>query len=333
MIPRRRVGRTDLTVPELGFGTAALGNLFREVPDDVAHATIEAAQAAGLGYADTAPYYGFGLAEQRLGQALANDIIVSTKAGRVLIPAPGPHPRERHGFVSAEPFEPVFDYSHDGILRSHEESLRRLNRDRIDILFVHDIGERTHGAGHAAMRAQLLESGFRALQRLRDEGTIGAFGIGVNETEIALDLLDRIAMDVILLAGRYTLLEQDALDALLPRCTETGTSIVIGGPYNSGLLTGGATYDYEAAPPEILNRARRLETVCARHGVPLAAAALQFPLAHPAVASVIPGLASPREVHDTVTRYTTPIPPALWDDLKSEALLRADAPTPQAVAA
>jgi D-threo-aldose 1-dehydrogenase len=333
MIPRRRIGRTDLTVPELGFGTAALGNLFREVPDDTARATIAAALAAGLTYADTAPYYGFGLAERRLGEAQAEDAIVSTKVGRLLEPAREPLPPERHGFISSEPFEPVFDYSYDGVLRSHEDSLLRLNRDRIDILFVHDIGERTHGANHEAMRGQLLDGGFRALERLRSEGAISAFGIGVNETGIALDLLDRIAMDVILLAGRYTLLEQGALDALLPRCVATGTSIIIGGPYNSGLLTGGATYDYEAAPPEILDRARRLETVCARHGVPLAAAALQFPLAHPAVASVIPGLASPKEVDDTVTRYATPIPPALWDELKAEGLLRADAPTPQAVAA
>lgn len=333
MIPRRRIGHTRLTVPELGFGTAALGNLFREVAKETARATVEAALTAGLGYADTAPYYGFGLAERRLGEALIEDAIVSTKVGRLLEPVSGALPRERYGFVSSEPFEPVYDYTHDGVLRSHEESLRRLNRDRIDILFVHDIGERTHGANHPAMLAQLVDSGFRALKRLRDEGAISAFGIGVNETEIALDLLDRVSMDVILLAGRYTLLEQGALDALLPRCVETGASIVIGGPYNSGLLTGGATYDYKAAPPEILDRARRLETVCTRHGVPLAAAALQFALAHPAVASVIPGLASPREVHDTVTRYSTPIPPALWDDLKSEALLRADAPTPQAVAA
>ncbi|MDF7774095.1 aldo/keto reductase [Sphingomonas sp. AOB5] len=333
MIPRRRIGRTELFVPELGFGTAALGNLYRQVSDADAHATVEAALAAGLTYADTAPYYGFGLAERRLGEALHGEVVVSTKVGRLLVPVDGPIADERHGFVAADPFEPVYDYSHDGILRSHEDSLRRLNRDRIDMLLVHDIGARTHGANHPAMLAQLLGSGVTALRRLRNEGTVSAIGIGVNETEIALDLIDRIELDAILLAGRYTLLEQGALDALFPRCAETGTSIVIGGPYNSGLLTGGATYDYAAAPADILERARRLEAACVRHGVSLAAAALQFPLAHPLVASVIPGLASPKEVQETVTRYSTPIPPALWEDLKAQGLLHPHAPIPQAVAA
>ncbi len=332
MIARRRIGA--LSVPELGFGTAPLGNLYRVIPDDDARATILAAFDAGLTHADTAPHYGLGLAEKRLGAALRPGTIISTKVGRVLLPAKGPFPAERNAFHTQEPFEPVYDYSHDGILRSHEDSLRRLGLDRVDILYVHDIGRQTHGDAHPAMLAQLFEGGgFRALGRLRDEGAIDAFGIGVNETEVALELLDRVRLDVILLAGRYTLLEQGALTRFLPRCRAEGIAVVIGGPYNSGLLAGGGTYDYAPAPAAIAARARAIEAVCARHGVALGAAALQFPLAHPQVASVIPGLASVQEVDQTVTRYHTPIPPALWEELKAGHLLAAEAPVPAAVAA
>lgn len=332
MIARRRIGA--LSVPELGFGTAPLGNLYRAIADEDARATISAAFDAGLTYADTAPHYGLGLAEKRLGAALRPGTIVSTKVGRLLIPARGPFPPERNAFHTQEPFEPVYDYSHDGILRSHEDSLARLGLDRVEILFVHDIGRLTHGDAHPAMLAQLLEGGgFAALRRLRDEQAIDAFGIGVNETEIALELIDRVALDVILLAGRYTLLEQGALAHFLPRCQAEGVAVVIGGPYNSGLLAGGGTYDYQPAPAPIAARARAIEAVCERHGVALGAAALQFPLAHPAVASVIPGLASIKEVEQTVERYETRIPAALWDELKAEYLLAADAPVPTGVPA
>lgn len=330
-LPHRPIAGTGLSVPELGFGTAPLGNLYRPVSDADARATLDAALDAGLGYADTAPFYGFGLAEKRLGAALRGDVVVSTKVGRVLRPAAGPIAAERHCYHSPEPFEPVYDYSHDGVLRSHEASLARLGRARVDLLFVHDIGRVTHGDAHAAMLGQLFEGGgFAALARLRDEGAIAGFGIGVNEVEVCLELMGRVHLDAILLAGRYTLLEQGALDALLPRCLAEGTSVVIGGPYNSGILAGGRNpaYDYAPAPPDVVARARAIEAVCARHGVAAGAAALQFPLAHPAVASVIPGLASPKEVEDTVTRYATPIPPALWDELAAEGLLRADAPVP-----
>jgi len=327
MIATRRIG--DLAVPELGFGAAPLGNLYRTISDADAAATIGAAFAAGLTYADTAPHYGLGLSEKRLGKALSPDVIVSTKVGRVLIPADGPFPPVRNAFYTQEPYAPVYDYTHDGVLRSHDDSLKRLGVDRVHILYVHDIGPATHGDAHPAMLAQLLEGGgFRALQRLRDQGAIHAFGIGVNETGVAMELMDRVAMDVILLAGRYTLLEQDALDALLPRCVEGGTAVVIGGPYNSGVLTGSQHYNYAPAPPEIVERVQQIATVCARYDVPLGAAALQFPLAHPAVASVIPGLASPEEVMETVTRYSAAIPAQLWDELKAEGLLRPDVPTP-----
>ncbi|MDP5279675.1 aldo/keto reductase [Sphingomonas sp. DG1-23] len=331
MIPVRR-SPGGLALPELGFGTAPLGNLYRTVSDADAAATVAAALAAGMGYADTAPYYGFGLAEKRLGAGLVGEqAIVSTKVGRLLEPADGPFADERHGFRSAEPFEPVYDYSYDGVLRSHETSLVRLGVERVDILLVHDIGRTTHGVRHAERMAELA-GGLRALERLKDEGAITAFGIGVNECDVALELLDRGPLDLILLAGRYTLLEQDALDTLLPRCAASGTGIVIGGPYNSGILASAlrtdARYNYEAVPTPVLEKARRIDAVCARHQVNLGAAALQFVLGHPGVVSVVPGLASAKEVAETVDRYIAPIPAQLWAELKHEGLLRADAPVP-----
>jgi D-threo-aldose 1-dehydrogenase len=339
-LPTRAIGRTGLHVPTLGFGAAPLGNLYREVPDDQARAALAAALDAGLRYVDTAPYYGFGLSERRVGDALrgAPGTIVSTKVGRLLQPLPpsADVSGERHGFRSPLPFEPVFDYSHDGVLRAHEASLQRLGLSRVDILYVHDIGRLTHGEDHPARLAQLFDGGgLQALQRLREEGTVGAIGLGVNEIDICLEVMRRAPLDVILLAGRYTLLEQTALDTLLPRCAETGTSVVIGGPYNSGILatgaeTSGVKYNYAPAPEPVRKRVRRLEQVCAAHGVPLGAAALQFVLAHPAVASVIPGLASAREVHETVARAQAPIPTALWDELKAEGLLDPRSPTPAA---
>lgn len=330
MIPARPLGTTGLRLPELGLGTAPLGNLYRTVSDADAAATIAAALAAGMRYADTAPYYGFGLAEKRLGTGLRGEAAtVSTKVGRLLEPAAAAL-GERHGFFSSEQYEPVYDYSHDGVLRSHEASLARLGVDRIDILLVHDIGRLTHGDRHFDRMAELA-GGLRALERLRSEGEITAFGIGVNECEVALELLNRGPLDVILLAGRYTLLEQGALDALLPRCEAGGTSVVIGGPYNSGILAGerpGGYYDYRAAPAAMLAKARAIAAVCARHDVALGAAALQFVLAHPAVASVVPGLATAAEVAETLARYATTIPEQFWAELKHEGLLRADVPVP-----
>lgn len=336
MIATRRLPGCGLPIPELGFGTAPLGNLYRTVSDADAAAAIAAALAAGMRYADTAPYYGFGLAEKRLGAGLAGaQAVVSTKVGRLLAPAAGPFPEERHGFRSDEPFEPVYNYSYDGVLRAHEASLARLGVSRIDILLVHDIGRETHGERHAERMAQLTGGGLRALERLRDEGAIGAFGIGVNECEVALELLDRGPLDLILLAGRYTLLEQGAMEVLLPRCVAAGAGVVIGGPYNSGILAeqgprADARYNYEAAPDPVLAKARAIAAVCARHGVALGAAALQFVLAHPAVISVVPGLASAGEVAETAARHAAKIPGALWDELKEEGLLRADAPVPPA---
>lgn len=334
--PRRRVGKTDCTLPELGFGAAAMGNLYAAMDDAQAAATLDSALAAGFRYFDTAPHYGRGLSERRLGDALRGrqDVIVSTKVGRLMEPDAGiTDDRERDGFHTAMPFRPRYDYTHDGILRSHEHSLQRLGLARVDLLFIHDIGRVTHGEADAKYREQLTTGGgLKALERLRDEGSIAGFGLGVNEVEVCLDLMEEARFDVILLAGRYTLLEQGALDGFFPACAAADTAIVIGGPYNSGILATGseaaARYNYAPAPETVLGKVRALEAVAARHGVPLPAAALAFVLAHPQIASVIPGIADPRQVSDTMRLYAEPIPAAFWMELRGQGLVRPDAPLP-----
>jgi len=337
-LPTRTVGRNGPSVTALGLGAAPLGNLYHEMSERDARETLDTALALGIRYLDTAPYYGFGLSERRVGDAVRGQphIVVSTKAGRLLKPNPDADTAgERHGFVSPMPFEPEYDYSHDGILRSHEQSLQRLGLGRVDILLVHDIGPLTHGDRHAERLAQLLDGGgLDALRRLRDEGAVSAIGVGVNEVQICLDLMDRGDLDVLLLAGRYTLLEQGAIDELLPRCVAADMSVVIGGPFNSGILATGVSarasgqYNYAPAPETIRERVSRLDAVCTSHGVPLVAAALQFPLAHPAVSAVIPGFASPAEVRAGVAHFQTPIPDALWSDLRREGLIDPRAPVP-----
>jgi D-threo-aldose 1-dehydrogenase len=317
-----------------------MGNLYRSISDEDARETLDTALKLGIRYLDTAPYYGFGLSERRAGDAIRGQlgIAVSTKVGRLLNPVPDADTaNERHGFLSPMPFEPVFDYSYDGILRSHDESLQRLGLGRIDILLIHDIGRLTHGDRHGERLAQLTEGGgLAALRRLRDEKRVSAIGLGVNEIDICLDLMDRAELDVLLLAGRYTLLEQGALDRLLPRCLSDHVPVVIGGPFNSGILATGASasapprYNYSPAPAAVRERARRLEEVCTSYEVPLVAAALQFPLAHPAVVSVIPGFASASEVRSGVAHFHTPIPDALWADLRHEGLIDPRAPVPGA---
>lgn len=334
--PRRRVGKTDCMLPELGFGAAAMGNLYAAMDDAQAEATLDAALAAGFCYFDTAPHYGRGLSERRLGDALRGrqDVIVSTKVGRLMEPDAGiTDDRERDGFHTAMPFRARYDYTHDGILRSHEHSLQRLGLGRVDLLFVHDIGRVTHGEADAKYREQLTTGGgFKALERLRDEGSIAGFGLGVNEVEVCLDLMEEARFDVILLAGRYTLLEQGALDGFFPACAAVDTAIVIGGPYNSGILATGseaaARYNYAPAPETVLGKVRALEAVAARHGVTLPAAALAFVLAHPQITSVIPGIADPRQVSDTMRLYAEPIPAAFWAELRGQGLVRPDAPLP-----
>lgn len=339
MIAPRELGATGLKVTELGFGTAPLGNLFRPLADETALQTLAAAKQAGFGYYDTAPFYGFGLSERRLGDALRgrDGIVLSTKVGRLLKPVPAPvdGAQVRHGYATPMPFEPVFDYSYDAVMRSYEASLHRLGLERIDILYIHDIGRLTHGEQNAIhMTALTKGGGLKALEELRASKAISGFGMGVNEVAACLEVMGHARLDVILLAGRYTLLEQTALDELFPRCESVGTAIVIGGPYNSGILAVGAKtdtqlyYNYEPAPRGVIERVCRIEAVCDRHGVPLAAAALQFPLAHRLVASVIPGLDSPDRVAHTLALYRHKIPVALWQDLQQESLIRADAPMP-----
>jgi D-threo-aldose 1-dehydrogenase len=336
--PLRPLGRTGLSVTELGFGTAPLGNLFRPLSDDDARATLAAAKEAGFGYYDTAPFYGFGLSERRLGDALrGRDAVLSTKVGRLLRPVAGPVDERvvRHGYATPMPFEPVYDYSYDAIMRSFEASQQRLGLARIDILYIHDIGRMTHGDENTARTAELTKGrGLKALEELRAAKRIAGFGIGVNEIDACLEVMDNARLDVILLAGRYTLLEQNALDVLFPRCEAAGTAIVVGGPYNSGILAVGTKtaaplfYNYEPAPADVIAKVRAMEEVCDSHGVPLAAAALQFPLAHKLVVSVIPGLDSPARVAQTLALYRHVIPAELWRDLKADGLLREDAPTP-----
>ncbi|WP_240456580.1 aldo/keto reductase [Sphingomonas yabuuchiae] len=330
------MSRTDCLLPELGFGAAAMGNLYTAIDDASAAATLDAALSAGFRYFDTAPHYGRGLSERRLGDGLRGrgDVIVSTKVGRLMDPdASIADDRERDGFHTAMPFRARYDYSYDGILRSHEHSLQRLGLARVDMLFVHDIGRVTHGEADAQYREQLITGGgFRALESLRAQGAISGFGLGVNEVEVCLDLMQATRFDVILLAGRYTLLEQGALDALFPTCEAAGTSIVVGGPYNSGILATGSTaagrYNYAPAPEAVLAKVRVLEAVATCHQVSLPAAALAFVLAHPLVASVIPGIADPQQVSDTMRLYAEPIPSAFWTDLRGQGLVRPDAPLP-----
>lgn len=328
-LPVRRLGQSPVEVTALGFGAAALGNLYRAVADDAAQQTIGAALDGGIGYVDTAPHYGQGLSERRVAMALRPGTVLSTKVGRVLTPISQPAPgTERHGFVDGDPFEPHFDYSYDGVRESFASSLKRLGRDRVDILLAHDLGVDTHGAEAANHMRAFLDGGYRAMAELKAEGRVGAIGLGVNEWQVCDEVLRHADLDVVLLAGRYTLLEQSPLDHFLPLCARRHVAIIAGGPYNSGVLTGGTHYNYARIPEAIATRVKALEAVCAAHGVSLAAAALQFPLAHPCVASVIPGMASPAEVESNLARFATAVPPALWADLKSENLLHDAAPVP-----
>lgn len=322
----------------LGFGCAALGNLYAPIGDDEARAAIVTARGAGITFFDTAPFYGFGLSERRLGDALRGDgdAIVSSKVGRVLVPDTAQATGTlRDGFCSPMPFRVAYDYSYDGVLRSHAASLQRLGLARIDVLLVHDIGRANHGDENDRYWRQLVQGGgFRALEELREGKTIDGFGLGVNETAICLEAMRETQLDMVLLAGRYTLLEQDALDAFLPACVAQGVSVIIGGPYNSGILATGTRsggplyYDYAAAPPAIVERVRRIEQIADAHAIPIAAAALRFPLAHPAVTRVLPGLASAAQVERTIELHRTVIPDGFWQDLRAAELIRADAPVP-----
>ena len=328
---KRRIGRTSVEVTELGLGCATLGGSRIAVSRQQAEAIVAAAWAAGVSYIDTAPFYGVGQAERCVGDAMRwvprDEWVLSTKVGRLLRPrrTAAEDTERRHPL----PFDPVYDYSYDAVMRSFEDSLQRLGLARIDILYVHDIGVMQHGAAaHPRLMRTLRDGGYRALEELRAAGTVRAIGIGVNEREVLLEAMEWGDWDAFLLAGRYTLLEQAPLEDLLPRCEKAGASIVVGGPLNSGILAGRDTWNYKTAPAEIVARVNAIEAVCNSHRVPLPAAALQFPLAHPAVAAIIPGPRNVEEFHANVRLLRHPIPAALWADLRAAGLLHPHAPTP-----
>ena len=329
--PRRRIGRTGLSVTELGLGCATLGGSQIAVARAVAEEIVGAAWTAGVRYVDTAPFYGVGQAERCVGDALRDhprdEWVLSTKVSRLL--RRNPTGIFADGRRHPLPFDAVYDYSYDGIMRSFEDSFQRLGLARIDILYVHDIGAYQHGVeATAALMKTLRESGCRALESLRRSGEVSAIGIGVNEREVLLEALEWGAWDAFLLAGRYTLLEQAPLDDLLPKCVVAGTSIIVGGPLNSGILAGRETWNYRPAPPEVIERVKAITAICDSYQVPLAAAALQFPLAHPAVAAIIPGPRNAEEFRTNLGLLRHPIPGALWTDLRQAGLLHPDAPVP-----
>jgi D-threo-aldose 1-dehydrogenase len=331
-----RFGRAPLEVTQMGFGAAPIGNFLKPISEEESAAMVHAAWRAGMRYFDTAPLYGHGLSEARLGAALRwyprEEFVVSTKVGRVLKPAR----RSEIDFkpwVDGLPFQLRLDYSYDGVMRSFEDSLQRLGLQYVDILFVHDADVFSHGPHRQpGLFEESMEGGWRALSRLRAEGLVKAIGYGVNEWQVCHEALKRRDVDCFLLAGRYTLLEQESLDEFLPLCEKRDVAIVLGGGFNGGILaTGakpGAKYNYAPAPDHIMERVRRMEAVCERHKVPLKAAASQFVLGHPSVVTHIPGTRTVAQLEENVAMFKTPIPQALWDELKAEDLLRQDAPTP-----
>lgn len=333
-----RLGNGGLTFTELGFGTAPLGNLYRAISDDEARATLDAAWDGGVRYFDTAPLYGLGLSETRLNSFLRdkprNDYVLSTKVGRLIQHCAPEHRSGLGKWFDVPHRREHFDYSYDGVMRSFEHSFSRLGVERIDILYVHDLCISTHGSKVVSdMRVEefFAGRGYDAMISLRDQGLIRAIGGGINEWEVCQTLAERGDFDLFLLAGRYTLLEQKALESFLPHCQQRGIGIVTGGPYNSGILaTGaklGAWYNYEPAGPEILNRVNAIEAICKDHGVRMVDAAFQFPLLHPAHVAVIPGGQGPHEVASNLQAAQADIPAALWADLKTNGLMREDAPT------
>lgn len=322
-----RLGRTELSVTRLGLGTAPLGGLFDRVGDEAAEATVRRAWDLGLRLYDTAPLYGYGLAERRLGAGLAGrpraDYVLATKVGRMLVPAGSAgESAGQDVYVEESGLEPVFDYSYDATLRSIDDSLSRLGVDRIDVAHIHDPDEHF---------AEALAGSYRALAELRSQGVIGAVSAGMNQSAMLTRFAREADFDCFLLAGRYTLLDASGLADLLPVAAERQISVVTGGVYNSGLLADprpGAMFDYAPAPAELVDRALAVRAVCERHGVPLKAAAIQFPLGHPAVASVVIGARSVAEIEENVAMFTHPIPEQLWSELKSEKLLAEEVPTP-----
>lgn len=325
---QREVGKTGLMIDTLGLGGAPLGGNFVELDYAQAAELIQAAREAGIGYFDTAPWYGFGRSERVMGDMLrGRDYVLSDKVGRLLKPGAVENPME-FGMIDPLPFHVVYDYSYDGIMRAYEDNLQRLGLERIDILLAHDIGRMTHGGENTPHFRDLATGGYRAMEELRATGQVKAIGLGVNENEVCEAALEIGTWDVFLLAGRYTLLEQTPLDALFPACAKAGTSIICGGPFNSGILVGRETWNYAKAPEDVVAKARALAKVAEAHGVPLGAAALQFPLGHEIVTSVIPGPRDAGELRQIVEWFEWPIPEAFWAELQDKGLIDARAPLP-----
>ena len=324
---RRTIPKTSVELTELGFGASVIGNLYRETPPQDATAAVAAAWDAGIRYFDTAPHYGLGLSERRLGEALADrpraEFAVSSKVGRLLIPNDDPQGMDTEGFAVPDTLRRQWDFSRDGVLRSIDDTLARTGLDRLDLVYLHDPDDHWRQASREAVPA---------LAELRDQGVVGAIGAGMNQSAMLSRFLRETDVDVVMLAGRYTLLDQSALDDVLPAASELGKAVVAVGVFNSGLLSrerpvAGLKYDYQDASPELVNRARRLAEVCEEHGTTLPAAAIAFPLAHPAVVNVTLGMRSADQVARNAELHAKPVPAELWSTLRAEGLIRSDTPT------
>jgi len=334
-LDRKTLGRSNLRLSVLGFGGTGLGNMYVAMAEQSAIDTLSAAYAAGIRYYDTAPLYGHGLSERRLGSGLRlfadSSVIVSSKVGWRLRPAFG-KPTDAGLFRDITAFSRFNDYSYDGAMRSFEDSLNRLGTDRIDMLLIHDVDHRNQGDRFPEVFKEAMAGAYKAILSLREQGLVRAIGCGLNEWQACQAFAEAGDFDCFLLAGRYTLLEQESLKSFLPLCEKRGIGIILGGPYNSGILASGAVkdawFDYAPAPQNILARVAAIEKLCSSHDVPLKAAALQFPLHHPCVASVIPGTRGAAELDENLRVLNTPIPLELWRDLKSAGLIDAQAPTP-----
>jgi D-threo-aldose 1-dehydrogenase len=323
-----QIARDTNPVSRLGHGAAALGNLYTEVTDAQARAVVDAAWEAGVRSFDTAPHYGLGLSEQRLGAALADrprsEFTLSTKVGRLLVPDPAGARRDTEGFAVTTPYRRVWDFSAAGVLRSLESSLERLGLDRVDVVYLHDPDDHWE---------QAVGEALPALVELREQGVISAVGVGMNQWQMPARFVRESDVDVVMLAGRYTLLEQPALAEFLPLCAERGVDVIAAGVFNSGLLArqevpDDATHDYRAAPADVIDRARRIAAVCARHGTTLPTAALWFPFGHPAVTGAVVGARAEAEIRANTAALAVPPPPGLWAELRGEGLIEAGVPTP-----
>jgi len=333
----RKIADTTLDLPVFGMGTAHVGELYGTVDEATAQSTFDAAWNAGVRYFDTAPWYGRGLSEHRTGAFLRTkpreDFFITTKVGRTLHRPADPKSFDRTPWAGGLNFEVNFDYSYDGIMRSYEQALQRLALDTVDALVIHDLDSMFHGEATIAVHTRdLSETGMKALQELKGSGDIKAFGMGINMKEQLADLAQKVDLDFALVAMPYTLIDQDSLHTGMKACVDRGVSVIIGAPFASGILAtgskGAVTYNYASADPQIVQKVQKIEAVCAAHGVSLQAAALQFPLAHPAAASIIPGAAKPEEITANVKSIDEDIPGQFWDDLKSEGLIVSDAPVP-----